>query len=95
MTINPNLFFVIPFFFHWHMDSHFCYFKVIPTPIISICGKNERMTGMNITTPNQLYICIALAIMMTVIEKYSGQRDAEKQRMSSIAKFISSFRYLE
>lgn len=94
MTINPNLFFVIPFF-SIGIWIHICYFKVIPTPIISICGKNERMTGMNITTPNQLYICIALAIMMTVIEKYSGQRDAEKQRMSSIAKFISSFRYLE
>lgn len=77
------------------MDSQFCDFKVIPNQTITMCGKNERMMGMNIKTPHQLHICTSLAMLMTVIEIYSGQMVAEKQRKCSIAKFISSFRYLK
>lgn len=80
---------MIPDFFHWHMDSNFFDFKAIPTPIITMCKKFARMTGMNITIPPNLFICTSLAILMTVIEIYSGEWGAEKQE--SVQLQIDSF----
>lgn len=44
---------------------------------------------MNITIPPNLFICTSLAILMTVIEIYSGEWGAEKQE--SVQLQIDSF----